>query len=420
MQLTTERKALLIVFFTVFIDLLGFGILIPVIPLLLADPSSPYYLLNPSQDLSYGYILLGFLTAIFPIGQFFAAPILGQLSDKYGRKKVLAFSLLGTSMSYIVFALAILTRNIPLLFASRFFDGMTGGNISVAQAAIADITKPEHRAKNFGLIGAAFGLGFIIGPFIGGKLSDPTVVGWFNASTPFWFAAILSFLNVLSVLFIFPETRKHISHHLSVDWSKSIHNILHATTLKQVRSIFLTSFLFQGGFTFFTTFFAVYLINRFNFSQGNIGDFFAYIGLWIAFAQIFLVRIVTNKFQERQILPFSILGVGIFILLYIFPTVWWQLLFIVPFMAIFNAFSSATLPALVSRSVSGEIQGEILGINASVQALAFAIPPIISGFVAAKLSPEATILVSGCIILISWVTFLLTNKRATTPQTIIG
>src|SRR6185369_2029743 len=113
------------------------------------------------------------------------------------RRKLLAISILGTSASYVVFALGIVTKNLPLLFISRAFDGITGGNIAVAQAAVADITKPEHRAKNFGLIGAAFGLGFIIGPYIGGKLSDPSVVSWFSASTPFWFAAALSFFNFI-------------------------------------------------------------------------------------------------------------------------------------------------------------------------------------------------------------------------------
>ncbi|MGZ4893714.1 MAG: MFS transporter, partial [Halobacteriota archaeon] len=195
---------LFVILSIVFLDLVGVGILIPIVPVLLAGPSSPYYILPAGYTVQQGYILLGWLVAIYPLFQFLAAPILGQLSDKYGRKKVLGVSLAGTSVSYVVFAIGIITQNLPLLFVARAFDGITGGNIPVAQAVVADITPPRERAKNFGLIGAAFGLGFIIGPYIGGKLSDPSVVSWFNAAVPFWFAAILAVVNIVLVIALLP------------------------------------------------------------------------------------------------------------------------------------------------------------------------------------------------------------------------
>jgi DHA1 family tetracycline resistance protein-like MFS transporter len=160
-----RQRVLPIIMLTIFIDVLGIGILIPVIPLLLADPASSFYLLPASFSIDRGYIMLGFLTAMYPFMQFLATPILGQLSDKYGRKYILAGSLFGTALSYVVFAFAIITRNIPLLFISRAFDGLTGGNIAVGQAVLADISKPEERARTFGLIGAVFGIGFILGVF---------------------------------------------------------------------------------------------------------------------------------------------------------------------------------------------------------------------------------------------------------------
>lgn len=395
-----------VVLFTIFVDLVGLGILIPVVPLLLANPKSPYYLLSAGASVSQGYILLGYLVAIFPFMQFLATPILGQLSDKYGRKKVLAFSLMGTSVSYIIFAIGIITRNIPLMFISRGFDGITGGNISVAQAAVADVTKPEDRAKNFGLIGAAFGLGFIIGPYIGGKLSDPAILSWFNATTPFYFAALLSFLNVVFVLTLFPETLANLQHHVVIRFDKSIKNIFHAFSYVRLRVLFVTVFLFQGGFGFFTTFFSVFLIQRFAFTQGNIGDFFAYVGIWIAFTQAVITRRISHKFSEEHILRISLLAVGFFVLLYFLPSVWWQLLFITPLFAIANGLSQANLTALVSRSAGSEIQGEVLGINASVMALAQSIPPVLSGYIAAKLVPEAPIVVSSFVIMVSGLVFV--------------
>ncbi len=401
---TKPKSPIGLIFFTIFIDLLGFGILIPVIPELLADPASPFYLLPIGASVSHGYILLGLLIAIFPIGQFIATPILGQLSDFYGRRKVLAFSIAGTSLSYIVFAIGVITHNIPLLFAARFFDGLTGGNIAVAQAAIADVTPPEKRAKNFGLIGAAFGLGFIVGPFIGGKLSDPSVISWFNAATPFWFAALLAGANAISVIIRFPETNKYLIHG-KVTWNRSIQNIKKAFSMKGVNVLFLTNFFFYAGFTFFTTFFSVFLIKKFGFSQGNIGDFFAYLGLWTAFTQVVITRRMNKRFSEDKIVRITLVAAGACLFLYFLPNMPWQLLFVVPFVSIPAGLSMANLTALLSRSVEPSIQGEILGINASVQALAQAIPPIISGFVAATLTPSTPIIIGGIVIMVGGIIF---------------
>lgn len=404
------KNPLPVIFMTVFVDLVGFGILIPIIPLLLANPASPYFLLPGGYSTGQGYILLGFLVAMFPLGQFFSTPILGQLSDRYGRKKLLAFSLAGTCFSYVLFAIGIIMRNIPLLFVSRAFDGITGGNIAVAQAAIADITTPENRAKNFGLIGAAFGLGFIIGPYLGGRLSDPNTVSWFNAATPFWFAAGLSFLNVMSILFFFPETHPKRASHISIQWARSLKNITKAYSMKSVRLLFGTNFLFQGGFAFFTTFFSVFLIRTFNFTQGTIGDFFAYVGIWIAFTQAVITRRVANKFQEYEILRASLLGTGIAMLMYFLPSSWQGLLLVTPLFAIANGLSQAHLTGLISRSTDHSIQGEILGINASVQALAQSIPPMLSGFIAASLTPESPIVVSALVIMVAGFVFITMYK----------
>ncbi len=400
-----KARPLTVVLLTLFVDMLGYGILIPVIPQLLGNQDSPYSVLPQSFSLDQGYILLGFLVGIFPLMQFLSTPILGQLSDRHGRRKILALSLTGTCISYLAFAFAVMTRNIPLLFASRALDGVTGGNISVAHAAIADISTPENRARNFGLTGAAFGLGFIIGPYLGGKLSDPNVVSWFNISTPFWFAAILSLINVVFVLMLFPETLKHLQR-TPIRWFKSVTNIVSAYTVKATRIPFLTTFLFQSGFTFFTTFFSIYLIRRFNFNQGNIGEYFAYIGLWMAFSQIFITPKITKLFAEYQILRVSIIGAGVLIAAHFLPHNPSSLLFIAPFFAIFIGLTQANITALISRSVGPEVQGETLGINSSVNALAQAIPPILSGYIAATLHPNAPLVIGSITLAIAGIIFI--------------
>lgn len=405
MRQFAKQSPLVVLFFTIFLDLLGYGILIPVVPQLLANPASPYYLLPHGWSPNQGYILLGILTAIFPFFIFLAAPILGQLSDRYGRKKLLAISIAGTCISYIVFALGIIFRNIPILFISRALDGITGGNIAVAQASIADVTKPEDRAKNFGMIGAAFGLGFIIGPYIGGKLSDPSVISWFNAATPFWFAAILSLLNVVSLLLILPETHLTPNTELIIHWTRSIRNIMRAFHLKYLRPVFVISFLHNFGFSFYIAFFSVFLIDRFGFSQGNIGDYFAYVGLWLAFGQAVVTRYVAKVFREDQVLRVTLFIVGIAIMSFFLPRHWQWMLLIAPPLAIANGLSFANSAGLISRSVSPEIQGEVLGINTSLQSLGQAIPPVLSGFIAAIITPEAPVAVAAIFIVFAGVVF---------------
>ncbi len=407
MKAKLEGKALPIVLLTIFLDVLGVGILIPVLPQMM------YQIFIPAGFSPNGaLIMLGWLTGIFPLMQFVATPILGQLSDRYGRKPILAFSLFGTGVGYLLFAIAIITKNIPLLFFSRAMDGITGGNISVARAVIADVSTPEHRTRNFGMIGAAFGIGFVFGPYIGARLAAPHISffglintpGWFGPAVPFWFTAALSFVNTVLLLTILPETHKHINNKLKLTWNKSIDNIRKAATNPALRVIFAAEFLFWGGFTFFTTFFQILLIEKLGFKVNNVGDFFAYIGICIALTQGFLTPMLAKRFKNYQILRFSLIGNAAALFLLLLPHNTTQLLMVAPFMAIFNGLTMANASALVSLSADAKIQGEVLGIEASVQALAQAIPAIIAGYIA-TFGVNTPVIVGGSIILLGGIMF---------------
>ena len=404
-----KGNPLLAVFSTIFIDMLGVGILIPVFPLLVL-PHSPYRITPTGWTIGDGFILLGWLSAVYPLAQFFAAPILGQLSDRYGRKIVLTVSIIGTSFAYALFAIGVATKNIPLMFLSRIVDGLTGGNISVAQAVIADISTPKNRARNFGLVGAAFGLGFIFGPYVGGKLADPHVVSWFNASTAFWFAAILSAVNAFIVLKFLPETIRQKTNKFKLHILESFTNVIKAFTNSGLKNITPATFLFNAGFTFFTTFFAVFLAVRFGFSQGNTGDYFAYFGIWIAVVQGGLIGIVSKKFKDYQVLRYSFFGAALTLLAYLLiPNGQHKWLFVIPpILALFDGMSQAFLPSIVSRVTPKDIQGETLGINTSVSALAEAIPAIIAGYVA-TINTSATVITASALIglagLVFWILF---------------
>jgi DHA1 family tetracycline resistance protein-like MFS transporter len=407
-----RQRPLAVIFLTVLVDMIGIGILIPVMPQLLANADSPHYLLTGTYTAGQGFMLLGALTSIYPLMSFLAAPILGQLSDRYGRRKVLAVCLAGTAAGYALFAVAILLKSIPLLFISRILDGITGGNISVAQAAVADVSKPEDRAKNFGLLGAAFGLGFILGPFIGGKLADPNSVSWFDATTPFWFAAILAAFNLASVLLFFPETRKTDPLAQAFRWLRSLGDIGRVWRWKELRGIFFAMFLFYSGFAFFISFFNVYLTDRFGFTEGRIGEYFAYIGVFIVLAQAVLVRAVSKRWSESRILRVSMLGTTLTVFSMLLVQEAWQLYLIPPFMAAANGLSMASLTAVVSKTAGPDRQGEILGLGASLQSLSGALPPLLAGLVAARFAPSAPIAVGALLCMCGWIAFGLTTRAA--------
>lgn len=397
------------IFITVFIDLLGVGIIIPVLAPLFLSPM--HGLLGPEYTATIltRTVLLGFLTAAYPLAQFFGAPILGALSDRFGRRKILLISQAGSLIGYVLFAIGIITKNIPLLFASRMLDGFTGGNISIAMSSIADISDQKEKARNFGLIGMAFGLGFILGPYIGGKLSDPTIVSWFTPSLPFWFAAALCFFNMIQVAFKFPETSKY-RRETPVSIFTGMCNVAKAFSMGNVRTMFVSIFFLTIGFNFFTQFFQVFLYQKFGLTMSQIGDLFSYIGLWIAFTQGFLTRFITRKINPESILTVSMVTLSIALMLLLVPEKLWILMCVLPFVAISNGLTLPNSTAIVSNLSDKKSQGEILGINQSIQSLGMAIPPVIAGF-AASIDRDLPIFLASCFILIAWLVFIFFFKK---------
>ena len=392
------------IFLTVFIDLLGVGIIIPVLAPLFLNPMSGILPVDYQSAILTRQLLLGLLISVYPLAQFFGAPILGAMSDRFGRKKILIVSLIGTCIGYLFFGAGIAAASLATLFMSRAIDGFTGGNISIALSAIADISDPKEKTRNFGLIGMAFGLGFILGPYIGGKLADPTVVSWFTHSTPFWFAAALTFLNIMLVAFRFPETLKtRVQTRISA--FTGFRNIAKAFRMPNLRTMFLVVFFLTIGFNFFTQFFQVYLIEKFQFTTGNIGDLFAYIGLWIAFGQGVVTRIASKKFKPHQILSVSCVMLSAALLALLIPDKSWMLLIVLPFVAIANGLTQPNSTAMISNLSSKEAQGEVLGINQSIQSLGMAIPPIIAGIIS-TIDRILPIFMASCFVFLAWVIFL--------------
>jgi MFS transporter, DHA1 family, tetracycline resistance protein len=375
-HLDTTKKSLFVVFCTIFIDLVGFGLIVPILPILFSDKSHQYYLLPPDATPYYSLIMYGLLLGSFPLAQFFSTPILGQLSDHYGRRKILIISLIGSFFSYTLFSIGIVLGNLPLLFVARILDGITGGNIAVAQAVISDVSTKENSTKNFGLIGGAFGLGFVLGPFIGGNLAS---LG--GAILPFVAVSVVNLINLIFVWKFLPETNPRLDGDIGrIDWVKSSHDIWKAFSLKRLRIILLTSFLYQSGFTFLTTFAPNFFISKFFWQEKDIGNFFGYIGIWLVITQALIIR-YTLRFDQKKLLALSLFASSMFTFLLLLPSQGYLLYFVAPFFSIFIGLVNANIISVVSLSSETKKQGEAIGINSSIQALAQAIPPIISGFI---------------------------------------
>jgi len=402
-----DKNIILPIFLTVFIDMLGIGIIIPVIPALFFEGDSDFF--SAAMTYETKAVVYGFLLAAYPLMQFFGAPILGALSDRHGRKPLLMISLLGTMVGYFLFAVALLNGNLWLLFFSRLLPGFTGGNVSIVYSAIADASEGSDRTKNFGMIGMAFGLGFILGPAIGGILADNSVLPWFNSSTPFWFTSILTLINIILVFILFPETLNEKGSR-AISLATGVKNILYSFRMPNLRSIFSVALLFSLGFTFFTQFFAVALIEKFSFSEKDIGFFYGWVGIWLVITQGLFVRILAKRnFHPTALLKVSILALSFGLLLVIFPNeVRWEYLF-APIIAISHGITTPNLLSTISAQASPSQQGAILGINQSMQSLGAAFPPIIGGYLTA-IDYTYPLIAAAVIVFLAWLLFMLSHK----------
>ena len=358
-----RRSPLFVIFITVFIDLIGFGIVIPVLP---------YYTEGTIFNATPRTVAL--LFASYSVMQLIFSPILGRLSDKYGRRPVLLLSLIGTGIGFLILGFA---RTLWMLFLGRILDGITGGNISTAQAYIADVTSTEDRAKGMGLLGAAFGLGFIFGPAIGGILSR-----W-GIHVPFFFAACLCFANTLLLYFTLPETvtPDHPARNSAArgrGWSEFFRSLTNPR-LGLVLSIY---FAFIVSFSIMTTSFSLYTMFRFGYDAQHNGYLFAYVGLIAVVIQGGLIGRLVKRFGE---LPLIVAGALFFVVsLFAVPFVgpnWGGLLGLLIGGGVFSLGNSLATPALnslASKSVGPAEQGTMMGVTQSVASLARAVGPAIA------------------------------------------
>jgi DHA1 family tetracycline resistance protein-like MFS transporter len=355
-------KPLIIIFVTMFIDLIGFGVAIPVLP----DYAKNVFGASP--------FVIGWLVASYSIMQFVSTPILGHLSDKYGRRPILFVSLLGTSAAALITGLS---NTLFLLFFGRIFDGVTGGNISTAQAYIADVTTIENRAKGMSLIGVAFGLGFILGPAIGGILSR------FGTHTPFFFVSALAFANAVSLYFFLPESlKKSAPAENEVRRNRLVELFL---SLREARfgTLVAIYFFLVVSFSIMTYAFVLYTIQRFGYTAEQNGYIFAFIGVLSVIFQGGLFNKLVVRFGENPLIITGcvMMTASLFAIPFVSPEFGGlaALLLMMTTLTVGNAMASPALTSLVSKGSSEREQGKSLGVMQSGASLARAIGPALGG-----------------------------------------
>ena len=343
-------RPLLIIFLTIFVNLVGFGIIIPLLPFYAVTfGASPF--------------TIGLLFAVFSLCQLIAAPVLGDLSDRRGRRPVLIFSLVGTVVSFVMLALA---HSVWMLFLARIVDGLSGGNVSTARAYVADVTEPKDRARAYGLIGAAFGLGFILGPALSGVLAGVSY------TAPIWAAAAITLIAAVMAWMWLPET-VHRAQAGTGNPLRSLPALLHRPLIRRVLVI---DFIYWLAFAVFQTTLSLFAAQRFQFGPVQTGYLFAAFGLLGAIIQGGFIRPVVHRLGDKPTfltgLAFGALGLVAVASAHTVPMF---VLALVP-LAIGMGFGHPTMSSLVSLVSRGDEQGRVQGSASAVESLGRTIGPV--------------------------------------------
>lgn len=373
-----KNTRLLTIFVIVFVDLLGFSLILPLLP---------YY----AEAFGATSTVVGFLVASYAAAQLIGAPLLGRLSDRYGRRPVLLLSVLGTLAGFLLLGFAeplgIFAANsfapkaanlfvIMMLFLSRIIDGITGGNITVAQAYISDVTEEKDRAKSLGLIGAAFGLGFIVGPAVGGILSQ-----W-GYNIPAFVAAGISFLNLIAIYFLLPESLTVESKERALQRKRTpftLKALFQALQRPKIGPLLHIRFFYGLAFATFQGIFALYA-QEIGLDAKTTGYVLAYVGVLSVIVQAGLIGLLTKKFRENWLIISGLWIMALSLLAWAFTSRLWILLIVLIPLALSGGVLNTVIQSSISKSVSREEVGGMLGIAASLEAITRVIAPSLGGF----------------------------------------
>ena len=355
-----RSHSVLFVLVTIFIDAIGFGIVMPVMPRLIMRVGS--------TDLAGAAAIYGWMALVYAIAQFVCGPIIGNLSDRFGRRPVLLGALAGLCADYLLLSVA---STLPLFFVGRAIGGILGGSYGPAQAALADRAAPDERARLFGYVGAAFGVGFVIGPAIGGLLGE------IGPRAPFLAAAALAAVNFVYGLTIFPETLDPANRR-AFDWRRAnpLGAFQAASKLPGMVGAAFVLFLWQIASLVYPLTWSYYCIAKFGWSNALIGLSLAGVGIVIALAQTFVTGRVVAHFGERRAAMIGIGGATVAFLGYAFAQAGWQAFALLALIAV-QASAQPSLMAMLSRRGTADTQGEVQGVGSMAMGLGSVVAPLL-------------------------------------------
>lgn len=378
-----NNKRLVPLFVVVFVDILGFSLILPLLP---------YY----ATSFHASPQTIGFLVASYSVFQFIASPVLGDLSDRFGRRPLLLYSQIGSCAGFLLLGAALHLPN-PLfwLFVARIIDGISGGNLAIAQAYISDVTKPEERAKAFGMvIGVAFGLGFLLGPALGGLLSE------FGFDVPAYAAAGLSFASILATVFLLPETRHERDPERRTGFAAytRVFDYFQIAGLRRLLTVFL---FFALPFSLLISMFALYADYQLKFTAKNTGYFLAFVGLLGIIWQGGLVAPIVKRFGERKALLAGLIlsAMGMFATVWV--DIWWKLGVVAFFFSLGNSITRPALTSLVTEAAPPHRRGGVMGATTAIESLSRIIAPILGGWIIGSLHPTWIGWVGGVLLAIA-------------------
>jgi MFS transporter, DHA1 family, tetracycline resistance protein len=351
-----KKSPLATILLVVFVDLIGFGMIIPILPLY-------------AKSFQAAEWQIGLLLGCYSFMQFLASPVLGYISDRIGRKPVLLVSLIGSAIGYAVMASA---ASLTMLFIARIIAGICGASVGTAAAYIADITPPENRSRRMGLIGAAFGVGFVLGPAIGGILSQ------FWTKGPFWFGAGLAFLNAIAVLLILPEPEKHVKRSEAAIPTGT--DVVDQTGRGGIPILVVTYFVAIAGFAIVTMIYPQVLDRRFSLTPAEISLVFVFLGLVGAFIQGGAIGRMARRFGDYKLAAAGLLLMAISMIIMPFARNMPLFLLFTFGLAVGNSLAQPTLMAMASRLAASTAQGRVIGTVQSAGSLGRVVGPSAGGF----------------------------------------
>jgi MFS family permease len=403
-------RSVLPLYVVIFVGFVGYSLMITIFTPMIMRGDGPIHTAQMTK--AYRMILLGVLVCLYPLGQFVGSPIMGSLSDRFGRKPTLLVSLGFTTACYAVIATALAIGNLPLLAAVLVLAGLAEANIVIAQSAISDLIAPAQRTRYFGYIYMFVSAAYIAGPLAGGKLADRHLVPWFNYATPFWAVFILLMLTIVGTAVLFGETCPPEARH-PVSYLQAFTDIATVLTDRRLRGLYWINFLFYLAIFGFFRSYPMYLVDEFHLGVSRVSEFIAWVGVPIVLANLWLTGFLSAHASIKTLTFWSALTTGIFMIIVVIPRPLdslWLTLFLTSLSLALCLPSCATL---ISVAADDNEQGHVMGNNQALQVGAESLSGMLGGVLAAVMV-QLSLIVLGIVAIAAAIIlrFMHLNARA--------